>query len=190
MDFERIGEQGIKITLDSDETALLYHRLSEKGPAGGRLLIAALLSAAQEACSMTFSGNQYNVEILDSLNGAVIYITEIMPYYYLSSRRGFTALKKSNKQLFCSFDAPEKLLRFVKSASCTFLNSSSSQLYASRTDHVIIFGGCFGEKAEMLLGEFGVKYGYGLRSMPEEYELIIESRAIETLRDLLCSVSP
>lgn len=189
MDFERIGEQGIKITLDSDETALLYHRLSEKGPAGGRLLIAALLAAAQEECSVTFSGNQYNVEILDSQNGAVIYITEIRPYYYLSARRGFTSLKKSNKQLFCSFDAPEKLLRFAKSASCTFLSSPSSQLYTNGTDHIMILG-CPGEKAEMLLDEFGVKYGYGLSPMPEEYELIIESHAIETLRGLLCSVSP
>lgn len=189
MDFERIGEQGVKITLDRDETALLYHRLSEKDAAGGRFLIAALLAAAQEECDLTFSGSQYNVEILDSQNGAVIYITEIRPYYYLSPRRGFTVQKKRNKQLFCCFDSPEKLLRFVRSAACTFLNGPSSQLYTNGSE-LIMIPSCCGDKAEVLLNEFGVDYGYSLGAMSEGYELIIESRAIETLKELLCTLSP
>lgn len=190
MRFERIGAQGIKIILDSEETKLLYNRLSEKGPAGGRLLIAALLAAAQEECSITFSGDRYNVEILDSHSGAVIYITEIKPYYYLSPRRGLTMLKKRSKQLFCCFDSPEKLLRFIKAATCTCFNSPSSQLYSNGAELVISFENSIDASAETLLSEFDVTHRYSLHSLPEEYEIMIEHDAVPKLRELLYAVSP
>lgn len=190
MDFERIGAHGIKIILDHDEAELLYRRLSEKGSSEGKMLIAAILAAAQEKCELSFSSGEFNVEILDSAGGAVIYITEIKPYYYLSRRRTFTLLRKASKQLFCSFDDPEKLLRFIKAASGTFLNTTSSRLYTSGTDFIIALGGRLSENTQALLSEFGTSYSYGYDPPPEEYEMIIESDAVRTIGDLLYKRSP
>ena len=190
MNFERIGAHGIKIILDHDEAELLYRRLSEKGSSEGQMLIAAILASAQEQCALSFSSSEFNVEILDSAGGAVIYITEIKPYYYLSQRRGFTLLRKTSKQLFCSFDDPEKLLRFIKAASGTFLNSPSSRLYTSGTDFIVAFGSRLRDNTQALLSEFGAPYSYGFDPLPEEYEMIIERDAVRTIGDLLYKRSP
>lgn len=196
MRFERIGaqwEKGIKIILDNDETALLYSRLSEKGSAEGRMLIAAILAAAQSECPVQFTGNELNVEILDSPSGAVIYISEIKPYYYLSPRRRMTFIGKSRYRLLCFFENAEMLLRFIKMCSCTFLCNDSEQisdLYSDGASFIIALESTDIRRTGTLLSEFGTTFRRSAKKLSEEYEIIISKNAVRELAELLNGLSP
>lgn len=189
MKFERIGQDipGIKIILDSDESELLYQRLSKKGSAEGRLLIAYLLAAAQKECSVSFSGGQLNVEILDSPDGAVIYISEIKPYYYLSGRRKLRVKKKITRQLICKIDEVQKLRKFIKQIRCTPFCKEGilSDMYAGESGYIIAFYGDMPPDPYPVLYELGVEHCQSFTPPSEEYEKILEGNAVSTLAELL-----
>lgn len=194
MRFERIGsrEQGdlgvsVKIILDSDESELLYQRLSKKGSAEGRMLIAYLLAAAQKECSVNFSGGELNVEILDSPDGAVIYISEIKPYYYLSQRRNLRVKKKITRQLICKLSDVQKLRKFIKQIRCTCFcgDGIHSDMYAGESGYIIAFYGDLPPDPYPVLYELGVEHCNSFVQPSEDYEKILERNAVPTLARLL-----
>ncbi len=189
MKFERIGQgvPGIKIILDSDESELLNQRLSKKGSAEGRMLIAYLLAAAQKECSVSFSGGELNVEILDSPDGAVIYISEIKPYYYLSDRRKLRVKKKITRQLICKISDIQKLRKFIKQIYCTVFckGGINSDMYAGESGYIIAFYGDLPPDPYPILYELGIEHSLSFKPPSEEYEKILEGNAVSTLAELL-----
>ncbi len=189
MRFERIGQGvlGVKIILDSDESELLYQRLSKKGSAEGRMLIAYLLAAAQKECSVNFSGSELNVEILDSPDGAVIYISEIKPYYYLSKRRALRVKKKITRQLICKINDVQKLRKFIKQIRCTDFCKEGiySDMYADESGYIIAFYGDLPPDPYPVLYELGVDHCNSFMQPSEDYEKILERNAVSTLAGLL-----
>ena len=187
MRFERIGQGvlGVKIILDSDESELLYQRLSKKGSAEGRMLIAYLLAAAQKECSVSFSGGELNVEILDSPDGAVIYISEIKPYYYLSSRRGLRVKNKITRQLICKLNDVMKLRKFIKQIRAFCKEGIYSDMYAGENGYIIAFYGDMPPAPYPVLYELGVEHCLSFTPPSEEYEKILERNAVPTLAELL-----
>lgn len=189
MRFERIGQGvlGVKIILDSDESELLYQRLSKKGSAEGRMLIAYLLAAAQKECSVNFTGSELNVEILDSPDGAVIYISEIKPYYYLSRRRSLRVKKKITRQLICKLGDVKELRKFIKQICCTCFCGGGihSDMYANESGYIIAFYGDLPPDPYPILYELGVEHCQSFTPPSEDYEKIIERNAVSTLAGLL-----
>ncbi len=188
MEFERLGRSGLKITLESDEAAAVYRRLAKAPALESKLLIAAILEAARESCGISFSSGTFGVEIIDSSKGAVIYVTPVTPYYYLSKRR-FRYIGKAKKQLFCYFKSPGSLLGFISTAANTALGRLGVSLLSDGNDYILAFSAKPDSFSLSLLSELETDYSLFEEHLPESCEEIISCRDLSTLKEILDDIS-